>query len=94
MTITHGTKSVKLFSTGPKIKHEVIKGYYLVCEDKQGNECRHWFSSTVDTSALDKVCDEHLGKHNNYNYWIDYCYGYDVNRRLAWMNLDCTERFI
>ena len=92
MTITHGTHKIRLFSTGPKSTHEVIRGYYLVLP----NGDRHWIGESVYDAArvIDQVCDKHLRAEDGYEYWIDYCHGYDVKGNLAWTNVDHTDTIL
>ncbi len=89
MTITHGTRKVKVFNTGPKITQEVIRGYYLVLP---GGD-RHWLGEALNNAAraMDKACDKHLSAEDGYEYWIDYCHGYDVKGNLHWANVDQTD---
>ena len=89
MTITHGTRKVKVFSTGPKITQEVIRGYYLVLP----NGDRHWLGIDVygAARAIHKACDKHLSANDGYEYWVDYCHGYDVKGNLAWANVDQSD---
>ena len=89
MTIHHGTRKVKLFSTGPKSTQEVIRGYYLVLP----SEDRYWLGVDVYSAAmaLDKACDKHLSAKSGWQYWVDYCMGYDVEGNLAWVNMDKTD---
>lgn len=86
--IKFGSK-VKRYTREIKGTVEVVEGYYLVLS----NDDRIWFSETVDESALEKVCDKYL-TDTDYNYWIEYCHGVDVHGRLAWSNLDHTDKFI
>ena len=92
MTINHGTRKVRLFSTGPKTAHEVIRGYYLVLPN--GN--RHWIGEAIHEAAraMDKVCDKYLSAKEGWQYWVDYCYGYDVEGNLAWSNVDHTDAIL
>ncbi len=89
MTITHGTRKVKVFSTGPKITQEVIRGYYMVLPSGD----RHWLREAINCAAraMDKACDKHLSAEDGYEYWIDYCHGYDVKNNLHWANVDQTD---
>lgn len=89
MTITHGTRKIKVFSTGPKIHQEVIRGYYIVLPSGD----RHWLGeATYDAArAIDKACDKHLSSKDGWQYWIDYCYGYDVKGNLSWANADQSD---
>ncbi len=89
MTITHGTRKIKVFSTGPKITQEVIRGYYLVLP---GGD-RHWLGEALNNAAraIDRACDKHLRAEDGYEYWIDYCHGYDVKGNLHWANVDQTD---
>lgn len=92
MTITHGTRKIKIFSTGPKTAHEVIRGYYLVLL----NGDRHWIGETIHEAAraIDKACDKHLSAKDGYEYWVDFCYGYDVKGNLAWSNIDQADAIL
>ena len=89
MTITHGTRKVRLFSTGPKSTHEVITGYYLVLPSGD----RHWIGETIHEAArvIEKACDKYLSAKDGWQYWIDYCHGYDVKGNLAWVNMDQSD---
>ena len=92
MTIKHGTRKVRLFSTGPKSTHEVIRGYYLVLPSGD----RHWIGETIHEAAMaiDKACDKYLSAKDSWQYWVDYCYGYDVKGNLAWSNVDHTDTIL
>ena len=92
MTITHGSRKIKVFSTGPKTNHEVIRGYYLVMPSGD----RHWIGETTYDAAraIDRACDKHLRAEDGYEYWIDYCHGYDVKGNLAWANVDHTDTIL
>lgn len=89
MTITHGTRKVKVFSTGPKITQEVIRGYYLVLP----NGARHWLGEAVNDAArdLEKACNSCLSDEIGWDYWIDFCIGYDVRGNLHWANRDFSD---
>lgn len=63
-------------------------GYYLV-----HSTGRYFISEQVSEYNLNNVCNKVLSD-TNYDYWIDYSYGLDVNRAVAWMNIDCTDKFI
>lgn len=90
--IQFGEKKVK----GRKYTTAIVRGYYFICKDKQGDECRYWMGETFDEAfaSFEEIGDKYLGEHNNYRYWIDFCYGYDVDRRLTWSNLDHSGRFL
>ena len=89
MTITHGIKASKVFSTGKNPKIEVIRGYYLVLPNKD----RHWIGETIHEAAraIEKACDKYLSANDGYEYWVDYCHGYDVKNNLAWANVDQSD---
>ena len=89
MTIIHGTRKVRLFSTGPKSTQEVIRGYYLVLL----NGDRYWIGETIYEAArvIEKACDKYLSAKDGYEYWIDYCHGYDVRGDLHWANRDFSN---
>ena len=89
MTITHGSRKVKVFSTGPKSTQEVIRGYYLVLP----NGDRHWLGETINDAAraIDKACSQHLSAKDGYEYWVDYCHRYDVYNKFAWATVDQTD---
>ena len=92
MTIIHGTRKIKVFSTGPKITQEVIRGYYLVLPSGD----RHWIGETTYNAAraIDKACDKHLRAEDGWQYWVDYCHGYDVKGNLAWASVDHTDTML
>ena len=89
MTITHGTRKIRLFSTGPKSTHEVIRGYYFVLLSGDS----HWIGETTHEAAMaiEKVCDKYLSAKEGWQYWVDYCYGYDEKDNLAWANVDQSD---
>ncbi len=62
-------------------------GYYLV-----HSTGRHFISTHVNVASLERVCDNVLTK--DYDYWIDYGMGKDVNGNIAWANMDYTDKFI
>lgn len=84
--IAHGTKTIKVFSTGKNPKIEVIRGYYLVLPNKD----RHWIGETKHAAAkaLDRMCNKYLSDAIGWNYWIDFCSGYDIKGNLQWANWD------
>ena len=90
--ITHGTKTSKVFSTGKNPKVEVVRGYYLVLPNKN----RHWMGETEHAAAkaLDKMCDKYLTESTGWEYWIDWCMGYDVRGKLAWANVDQADTIL
>ena len=92
MTIAHGTRKIKIFSTGPKSTHEVIRGYYLVLPSGD----RHWLGETIHEAArvIEKACDKYLSAKNDHEYWVDFCYGYNVKGNLAWSNVDHTDTIL
>lgn len=94
MTIHFGEKKIKRSEYTAKV--EKIAGFYFICNDQQGDEHRYWMGETFNEAfrAFDAMGDKYLGSYNKYNYWIDYCSGYDVDRRLAWSNLDHSDRFV
>lgn len=65
------------------------RGYYLKIGDSA-----HYISERVDAYALERVANKVLSDKTGYNYWVDYSHGLDVERRIAWSNLDFTDRFI
>ena len=64
-------------------------GYWLV-RDFDGQ--RFFVSEKVDEQALEKVCNNVLT--DSYKYWIDYCFGFDVQGIPAWSNIDQIDQFI
>ena len=92
MTIIHGTRKVRVFSTGPKSNQEVIRGYYLVLPSGD----RHWIGETIHEAAMviNKACDKYLSAKDGYEYWVDFCHGYDVKNDLAWVNIDQTDAIL
>ncbi len=63
-------------------------GYYLV-----HSSGRFFISEKVNPCALERICDKVL-TDTDYDYWIDYSFGYDVNQVVAWSNIDHTDKFI
>jgi hypothetical protein len=63
-------------------------GYYLV-----HHTGRYFISEKVNEPALNKLCNKVLSD-TDYDYWIDYSMGLDVTGRVAWVNLDLTDKFI
>lgn len=63
-------------------------GYYLV-----HSTGRYFISEHVSESALERVANKVL-TDTDFDYWIDYSLGFDVDRRVAWANFDFTDRFI
>ena len=66
-------------------------GYWLV-RDFDGQ--RFFISEKVDKQALEKICDKVLTDKTGSDYWIDYCYGLDVQGIPAWSNIDQIDQFI
>ena len=87
MTITHG-KPGKYITTGAHNNKSVI-GYYLVLP----NMDRHWIGGTIYDAAraIEKACDKYLSDNDGWQYWVDYCHGYDVGGNLAWANVDQSD---
>lgn len=65
------------------------RGYYLV----KGHD-RHFISTTVSESALNRVADRVLSDAKGWGYWIDYSHGVSTTGNPAWENVDQTDRFI
>ncbi len=63
-------------------------GYYLV-----HHTGRYFISEDRNEYALNKLCNKVLSD-TDYQYWIDYSLGRDVNGAIAWINLDQTDLFI
>ena len=40
---------------------------------------------------MDKACGKYLSDKDGWQYWVDYCHGYDVEGNLAWANADQTD---
>jgi hypothetical protein len=66
-----------------------VRGYYLVLP----NRARHWIGESVYDAArdLEKVCTKYLSDEIGWDYWIDYCHGYDVKGNLHWANVDQSD---
>ena len=86
MTITHGKPGKYITS---KHNNKGVRGYYLVLPNRD----RHWIGESVYDAArdLEKVCTKYLSDEIGWDYWIDYCHGYDVKNNLAWANVDKTD---
>ena len=86
MTITHGKPGKYITS---KHSNKGVRGYYLVLP----NEDRHWIGETIHESAMviNKACDKYLSAEDGYEYWVDFCYGYDVKNNLHWANVDQSD---
>lgn len=69
----------------------IKRGYYLV---RQSDNSRHFISAGVNVKALERVADNVLSEKVGFDYWIDYCHGYDIRGVIAWENIDCTDAFI
>ena len=69
-----------------------VRGYYIVLP----NGDRHWIGESIyDTArAIDKACDKHLRAEDGWQYWVDYCHGYDVKGDLHWSNIDHTDTIL
>lgn len=63
-------------------------GYYLV-----HHTGRYFISVDRNEYALNKLCNKVLSD-TDYQYWIDYSLGKDVNGDIAWVNLDQSYLFI
>ena len=96
MNIQTGIKKRTLGKSWKNMPYEVINGFYFVCKNKNGEECRYWMGETIEEAfkQFEKMGDKYLGQHNKFNYWIAYCSGYDIQKRLAWANRTYTEEFI
>lgn len=75
-----------------KHNNKGVRGYYIVLP----NGDRHWIGESIyDTvRAIDKACDKYLSAKDGWQYWIDYCHGYDVKGNLAWSNVDHTDTIL
>ena len=89
MTINHGKPGEYITGTH---NTKTIKGYYLVLP----NGDRHWMGETIHEAArtIDKACDKYLNDKDGWQYWVDYCYGYDVKGNLAWANADQSDSIL
>ena len=88
MASTHGKPGKYITS-----KHNKgVRGYYLALPSGD----RHWLGEAINDAArvVDQVCDKHLRAEDGYEYWIDYCQGYDVKGNLAWVNVDQTDTIL
>lgn len=65
-----------------------LRGYYLKIKDNF-----HYIASDIDVEALETVAARVLNDKTGYNYWIDYSHGLDNTGRIAWSNLDFTDKF-
>lgn len=74
-----------------EISGEYAVGYWLV---RDSDEQRFYIDKSVNCTALENVADKVLNDKTGYGYWIDYCFGIDANRNIAWSNLDNTDKFI
>jgi hypothetical protein len=63
-------------------------GYYLV-----HSSGRHFISDKVSEYALNNVCNKVL-TDTDYDYWVDYSLGRDVDGKVCWGNMDYTDKFI
>ena len=86
MTITHGKPGKYITS---KHNNKGVRGYYLVLPNRD----RHWIGESVFDAArdLEKACTKYLSDEIGWDYWIDYCHGYDVKGSLAWANVDQSD---
>lgn len=85
-----GVRTVRR-SKSIRSKVEVVRGYYFVLP----NDERHWFGETFDKAM--NAFEETAGRlltDEAYSYWIDYCFGHDVYGKLAWQDLDLSDRFM
>ena len=86
MTINHSKPGKCITST-----HNTtgVRGYYLVLPNRD----RHWIGETIHEAAraIEKVCTKYLSDEIGWDYWIDYCHGYDVKNNLHWANVDKTD---
>lgn len=69
----------------------VKPGFYLV---RESDEKRFFVSRKVCNRALERTAGLALSKAQGWEYWIDRCLGLDVDGKVAWLNLDCTDSFI
>lgn len=85
MTITHG-KPGKYITTSTR-NNTGVRGYYLVLPH------RHWIGESIYDAArdLEKVCTKYLSDEIRWDYWIDFCVGYDVRGSLHWANRDFSD---
>ena len=88
MTINHGKPGKYITGT----HNQNPRGYYLVLH----NGDRHWIGETIHKAAraIDKARDEYLSDKYGWQYWVDYCYGYDVKGNLAWANVDQSDSIL
>ena len=87
MTITHG-KPGKYITTSTH-NNTGVRGYYIVLP----NSDRHWLGEAINDAAraIDQACDKYLSDKGGWQYWVDYCHGYDVKGDLAWANADQSD---
>ena len=86
MTITHGKQGKYITSAH---NNTGVRGYYLVLSNRD----RHWLGESVYDAArvIEKACDKYLSEKDGWQYWVDYCHGYDVKGNLAWANVDKSD---
>lgn len=68
-----------------RIGYWIVRGY---------DDQRFFISEKADKKALEKICDKVLTDKTGYEYWIDYCFGLDVQGIPAWSNIDQIDKFI
>ena len=90
MTIKHGRQG-KCITTRAH-NNTRVRGYYLVLPSGD----RHWLGETTHEAAraIDKACDKYLSAKEGYEYWVDYCHGYDVKGDLHWANVDQSDTIL
>ncbi len=88
MTITRGQPG-HYITRGQPGHYISGRGYYLVLPSGE----RHWIGATSYDAAraIDKACDKHLRAEDGYEYWIDFCHGYDVHNKFVWANVDQSD---
>ena len=86
MTIAHGRPGKYITRVH---NNTGVRGYYIVLP----NMDRYWIGESVYDAAkdLEKFCDKYLSDEIGWNYWIDFCTGYDVRGNLHWANRDFSD---
>lgn len=81
---------IKAARHAEEVQRQVKRGYWLV---RSSDKARFYISESVSATALERVANAVLSD-TDFDYWIDYCYGVDVNGASAWSNLDHSDAFI
>ena len=93
--VIHGKEKKKL-SKQITMEIEVIRGYYFIYKNKDGDKIAVYMVKDENKSAslLESFAEKYCTEKFNYWWQIDYCFGPDVTGKLQWADFYCGESLL